>query len=312
MRGRPKLRVGALGLVLVGLGGCGTGAVGGADGDPDGTDASGPGGSSSAPTTSADSTTTSGPTSSGTASTSGTTQPLPTDSDDDTTFGDGGDVARQECDPWLQDCPEGNKCIAYANDGTDVWNDHICRPVHPAPAQPGEPCAVAGGPATGVDTCAFGSMCWVVDPETLEGTCVEQCGGTVEEPTCSDLDTSCYVSEDEILALCLPNCSPLLQDCPPGTACYGLEEGLGVFLCLPEGGQELGEPCGGLGECVAGTQCTAPERVPGCAGPDGCCSSWCDLSEPFTEETCLPDQECIPFYEDFWFDEVGLCGTPVR
>src|SRR5690606_9934066 len=33
------------------------------------------------------------------------------------------------CDNWAQDCPDGEKCAAWADDGTNSWNNLKCVPV---------------------------------------------------------------------------------------------------------------------------------------------------------------------------------------
>ena len=40
---------------------------------------------------------------------------------------DGGG-ATNECNQWVQDCPEGEKCMPWANDGGSAWNATRCRP----------------------------------------------------------------------------------------------------------------------------------------------------------------------------------------
>lgn len=58
-----------------------------------------------------------------------------------------------ECDVFAQDCPPGEKCVPWANDGGGVWNATRCSPVDDDPAAPGEPCTVEGGPTSGIDDC---------------------------------------------------------------------------------------------------------------------------------------------------------------
>jgi hypothetical protein len=61
-------------------------------------------------------------------------------------------------------------------------------------------------------------MCWDVKPDTMKGTCVAQCTGSEAAPMC-DADSSCFVSNDGVLNLCLPLCDPLAQDCPNENLC---------------------------------------------------------------------------------------------
>ena len=154
---------------------------------------------------------------SGAVQTSGTSGPFETTAvDDDTTtmdfptgggfiYGDpdsGGPVAI-ECDTFAQDCPDGEKCMPWANDGGDEWNATRCSPIENEPAQVGEPCTVEGGPTSGIDSCAISAMCWEVDPMTNMGTCIAMCTGTADMPVCEDLGLECVVLS-EVLALCGP------------------------------------------------------------------------------------------------------------
>src|SRR5262245_46725118 len=52
---------------------------------------------------------------------------------------DGGGVSI-ECDAWAMDCPRGEKCMPWANDGGSEWNATRCSPLDPDPAHPGDQC----------------------------------------------------------------------------------------------------------------------------------------------------------------------------
>lgn len=236
---------------------------------------------------------------------------LPTDG---VSFLDGGDmVVVEDCDVWQQDCARGEKCMPWANDGSGVWNALACRPVAPDPAQPGDTCFVEGFGASGYDTCDFGAMCWDVDPATLTGVCVEQCTGTPMAPICSDPDTTCVAVVPGIVEVCLQVCDPLLQDCPEGNGCYPSDD---AFVCLPMepvvGG--VGEPCEAHPDCIAGTLCVDPALVPGCMpGAVGCCTSWCDVTEPMPHAVCEPGQQCEPYWEEGvspGIEQEGICAVP--
>src|SRR5690606_34162493 len=127
------------------------------------------------------------------------------------------------CDVWAQDCPEGEKCSAWANDGGESWNATICVPV--GEDKPGEPCTAEGSPLSGHDSCELGAMCWDVDPETLEGTCVGLCDGSEDAPTCAEPMTTCAITNGGVLNLCLPTCDPFLQDCGQTESCVDVGEG---------------------------------------------------------------------------------------
>ena len=73
------------------------------------------------------------------------------------------------CSTFAQDCPPGFKCMPWASDGGNSWNATRCVPIAPDPNAPGEPCTVEGSGVSGLDDCDGTSMCWDVDPDTLEG-----------------------------------------------------------------------------------------------------------------------------------------------
>ncbi len=282
-------------------------------------DASGTAGSTGDPST------TTGTTAPGTTMPGATT--LPPDPDDaDSTTGGGldsiafldsfGDCSPMfECDLFLQDCPDGEKCMPWANDGGNVWNATRCSPIDSDPAAVGEPCMVKGGPASGLDTCDQGAMCWDLDLDTLEGTCTAFCLGTPENPTCKDPNAQCATEEETALALCLPLCDPLLQDCAGGQACYPVEA---FSLCVPDRSGEWGapgDPCEYLDVCDPGNVCLDAAAVPMCEDALGCCSPLCDLTDPMPP--CPPGQVCAPWYEGivipagYEYEDVGACTLPV-
>ena len=134
------------------------------------------------------------------------------DDDDDTGNGsgigfisdpDGGGVST-ECSVWDQDCGDGEKCGPWANDGGSEHNATRCVPVDPNPMLPGEACTVEGSGVSGVDDCDVGVLCYDVDNDLLEGTCVAMCSGSEKAPSCPD-GTWCSVSNDGVLPLCLPD-----------------------------------------------------------------------------------------------------------
>jgi hypothetical protein len=248
-----------------------------------------------------------------------------TDTDEPTTsagfiYGapDDGGVSIFECDVWSQDCPDGRKCAPWDNTGQGAWNATKCVPVDPVSAPPGEPCHVEGSGTSGIDDCALGAICWKVDPDTLEGTCVAQCQGTEANPSCPD-DLACSITHAGALTLCLQACSPILQDCPPGEACHGIGD---VFVCVPQasgtqGGH--GQPCDEVGVCDPGFFCADASFVPECQDGEarGCCSSHCDLSDPEPDATCAafsPTLVCTPWFEPGTapegYEHGGACVAP--
>ena len=218
-----------------------------------------------------------------------------------------------ECDIFAQDCPPGEKCMPWANDGGGSWNATRCSPIDENPDPVGEPCTVEGSGVSGIDSCVAGSMCWDVDPDTLEGYCVAFCTGDEANPMCEDPTTTCVLGSDGPLALCIPNCNPLEQACPAGDGCYPVND---TFNCVPDASGDAGaagDECEYINVCDPGTACLSAEVVPDCPGAFGCCSAFCDLT--VDPPPCLPGQECTPWYEAGQappgYENVGICALPM-
>lgn len=249
-----------------------------------------------------------------------TGEPDPTASASDTTAGfiippdnGGGGL---ECDTWTEDCPEGQKCMPFANDGGSAWNDLKCVPIVPDPDQFGEPCEAIGSGVSGEDTCDKHLMCWDVDKDTLEGTCIPMCTGSPEAPGCEHPGTTCVLTSEGVLTLCLPQCDPILQDCPGDDLCIPNPASLDSFLCVLDGSGEEGQaldPCEYANACDKGLYCVPPELADECDPMfAGCCLPFCDVTAP---NSC-PGQgtECIPWFEDGQappgLENLGICGLP--
>jgi len=237
-----------------------------------------------------------------------------------------------DCDPWCQDCPEGQKCAPWSSDGGPIWDAARCVPLAPAPKGVGKPCTAVGSGTSGVDDCEKRAMCWNVDPETLEGTCIGLCRGTADAPACPR-QHSCVVLSGGVPMVCSPWCTPWpfppweegdVACGPPGMAChlrfYGselvwefpvspMEWGLG---CLPDASYPdvtQGVTCEAGAYCYHGYTCVPSSLVP-CNDPDAdaCCTAWCDLMAP----DCPAGTACKPVFEDGFdlspvFDNLGLC-----
>ncbi len=104
-----------------------------------------------------------------------------------------------ECDPFAQDCPEGEKCVAYASTGGQL-DANKCVPVT-GDGMPGEACTYSS-PVEATDDCNSISYCWDV-VETV-GACAQFCGGTADAPVCPD-GTECLIAFDGSLNLCVDN-----------------------------------------------------------------------------------------------------------
>jgi hypothetical protein len=207
-----------------------------------------------------------------------------------------------ECDPWMQDCPEGEKCVPYASTGGN-WDANKCVVII-GDGEPGDACN-SGGVVEATDNCDGSSVCWNVEliDDELVGTCTAFCTGTPDQPQCAEGST-CVVANDGSITLCMQACDPLAQDCEEGFGCHWVGN---QFACLAGLDEPIGEPCD-VGECSAGSACVAAELVPDCAGT-ACCAAFCSISEP----TCVePTSECIPFFEDppAGYEDVGICVAP--
>jgi hypothetical protein len=217
-----------------------------------------------------------------------------------------------ECDVLAQDCPPGDKCLPWANDGGAAWNATRCDPVSPAADPVGAPCLMEGSAVSGIDSCVLGAMCWGVDPIDLEGVCVAICSGNEADRFCEDPDTQCLFSNEGAIALCLPVCDPLLQDCTDDALCVPnpTED---AWVCVPPGSDALGsdgDPCEYLNVCTAGSVCATAEAVPGCEGSIGCCTSMCELGG---EACAAPGTECVSWYEPGMsppsLELLGICAA---
>jgi len=229
---------------------------------------------------------------------------------------DGGSSCSCGCDLFAQDCIDGEKCMPWANDGGTKWNATRCSDVADDPMGLGEPCMVDGSATSGLDDCDQGLMCWDVDPDTLQGTCVAMCTGDEANPECP-AGTDCLIANDAELILCLAPCDPLtVEPCPVGDVCIPAQAG---FVCAPMG--DASPPGGSCSqgdlpyECEPGSVCVTPVN----AGPPcdptwpGCCTPSCDLSQAEPAAPCLdPGQTCVAWWQDppAGFEDVGICTLP--
>lgn len=259
--------------------------------------------SSAASTSTADSSAGTEPTTAG-ETTGGTAEPATTSDGSTGTIGNNG-----ECDPIAQDCPDGLKCTAVAAMEGVPWNANKCVPVG-GDGLAGDQCDVEGGKYTGVDDCAEGLLCMLTDQDGEGGVCIEFCDAGMN---CPMTGASCEVYNEGILPICLPACSPLLQDCPEGQACY--QGGSTTFVCFKEvampgkGGQ--GTPCQSVNICQKGFHCAAAALLPECPG-EGCCTAFCALSEG--DGACPDATMCLPFFAEGEappeYQDVGVCSIP--
>lgn len=263
------------------------------------------------------------PSTTGTTTASTTTSSPPTTTSDGTTAGsettgelflvpsDGGGEHCM-CDLFGQDCPEGEKCTPWNEDGGDVLDCSRCSAIAAQPRGLGETCTVEGSATSGLDDCDLGLLCWDVDPDTLQGTCAALCTGSEDDPQCEG-STECLIANDGYLIVCLPACDPLtFGSCPDDEACVPSRE---AFVCVPSPTPAGSGPCQ-LGvipsACGIGSVCAPAELGPSCDGlENGCCAPTCSLAADPCGELGLV---CTSWWgEDpvpAGYEDVGFCALP--
>jgi hypothetical protein len=201
--------------------------------------------------------------------------------------------------------------MPWVNDGGTWWNATKCVPIDADPGAVGEPCTVEGSGVSGIDSCELHAMCWDVDAETLEGTCEAFCVGSPADAFCEQPCSTCSLSSEGALNLCLQQCDPLGQDCPDGDGCYLTND---VFSCGPDVSKQrggAGDSCDFVNDCDPGLDCASGEAVPDCEGL-GCCTPFCAVDNP-SACNALPGSVCTPLglRDPGCFGEgVGLCSLP--
>lgn len=213
-----------------------------------------------------------------------------------------------ECDAYLQNCPEGEKCVPVATSPNTFPDVLRCVPVSGSQA-PGEPC-ISAGLTMGFDDCDADSFCYeVVDNEgELTGTCRAMCTGGLDELNCapgSSCDFVFYVD----FPLCLIDCDPLAQNCEAGSGCFFDGQS---FRCLSaEGELPVLSLCSFTNDCAPSLICTEGEQVPGCMS-ESCCTPFCDLELGDSPcEAAVPGSSCTPFFSDdppLGYEQVGVCS----
>ena len=214
---------------------------------------------------------------------------------------DGGVVG--QCDPYLQDCPRGEKCTSYVETpGQETVDATKCVPLVGDDLW-GEPCERMADN----DTCAAGFFCMTdVSGHTGTGTCLEYCSPGVP----CVFGGECFPYNDGILPVCEVLCDPILQDCPEGQGCYAAFDN---FVCAMPGAAEGqgndGDACNTVQSCNPGLICRG--GTAGCPEDGACCTPVCEISGP--EEQCEdPSEDCIQALDDPppGLMDVGYCGVP--
>jgi hypothetical protein len=203
------------------------------------------------------------------------------------------------------DCPAGHKCTIEGSLGNTQ-----CVEIDPEPKGLYEPCTVEGDGFSGFDDCGLAMICWNID-ERGHGICVGLCDGEEFNCVCADpLSTPSWCQECAV-GVCLPNCDPLLQDCPNDDLCIA---NIDNFTCVIDAsGDEgqLNDPCEFVNACDKGLLCIGTEFASASCDPNttGCCQPICK----FPDGACPnPDQECVAWYEDPLpgTEDIGVCAIP--
>jgi len=220
-----------------------------------------------------------------------------------------------QCDVVAQDCPLGEKCTYWSSDGSRLDGTN-CVAVSGDPAGLGEPCTAEENPLSGLDDCGLGMMCLLVDPVTLQGRCLELCGGETSQSECPE-EYQCVVSSGgQYPGSCRPTCDPLDVACDANETCLPTN---GSFLCIPVllTPAAVGEDCESVNACEPGSLCADPEVAAVCDSEplNGCCVPFCDVNDRGT--TCAdfdPTTTCVPWFEvdaaPPQYAHVGVCVLP--
>ncbi len=253
-----------------------------------------------------------------------------------------------ECDPWCQDCPEGEKCVPGSPGASSEWGPTHCVKVAADASQTGDPCDVhvASDPSNGGgDDCDAASACVTGEVEPTF-TCEAFCRGSPDAPDCTfvhPLSVCRLEGPLDRLPTCTQPCSPDVPTVPGRPKCpWDPYFGCTVVPATPDewalaerietlpvgGGRTMrctsltldtsdapGGPClAGTGlRCGRGLVCLASALVPYCADPTaapGCCAPYCDLTNPDCPagSVCRPVFEPLPEYADY--ANLGVCAAP--
>lgn len=213
-----------------------------------------------------------------------------------------------ECNPYIQDCKEGEKCVPVAPRGS--FSGLKCVPVI-GEVEIGGVCTSPTAGVDGVDDCSRGSVCWYVDADK-HGVCIAQCTGQPGNGACAS-GFVCVESESYVVTICLFGCSPLVQDCfSEDDVCVPAGEG---FECMSDASGDQGQandPCAGPNSCDEGLACLSPLSASNACDPnaEGCCQPFCQ----FPDANCPnPDQGCISWFDPVsnvpGYADLGICAV---
>ena len=214
-----------------------------------------------------------------------------------------GGVPPQECETWIDSCPDDMKCLPYTSVGPNefgAFDTQGCFKLLPDPAQLGSSCQPLeawSGQASQLDTCERGAICWFE-------VCTPLCQGPFGEWACPE-NLGCAPLFP--LVICLPTCDPLESDCADGEICAPTAY---YFACASAtDSKDLFEPCGSATECAPGLVCVDSDAAAECSNSEsGCCSSLCKIDDPMCSGM---GQECMSYYPPGTpgYENLGVCKT---
>lgn len=199
--------------------------------------------------------------------------------------------AREQCSFFTEDCPEDEKC-------TPEWNGPglRCRPVARQARLVGESCSWGQDFEDGLDDCERHAIC------SRTSVCLSMPFADHEEWVCASEDAVPDFVVTGTAVFCVPNCDPLVGQCPRGMMCVPDDD---IFSCLPAAPDATAatEACQFVNECAVGLSCVDPSRNDACdQDADGCCLPFCDVGAP----ECPPGSECVT-----WWDGQGPHPLPI-
>ncbi len=210
-----------------------------------------------------------------------------------------------DCDPGLQDCPEGEKCTAVAQGG---GRSHYTCVSDTDTLPEGEACIRS---LDGEDGCTPGTLC--VEDRLGNGRCLGVC---IDHGDCQG--GRCLSAPFDDVRYCASQCDPLASTCPPNMACAASVD---RFLCQFPYEEDMGvagEACDPFADrgCLPGLACLQGTLVPGC-GDVGCCTTFCNTNDPNAQAECqaalgTAGVACVPFFSGAapGYEHVGVCIVP--
>ena len=244
-----------------------------------------------------------------------------TDTPSDSSSSTGGLGEGEPCNlEGLDECAPGLKCMPYSSDASNWPNAAACFPIDPDAVDLYEPCVWHDHPWSGYDNCGDHAFCEDFDADGT-GECMGLCIWNSENSndfSCEDPVAEGNWGCQECFCMCQVSCNPLDPDCAEGESCVPNHNP--AFMCAPDASGELGahgDPCEFINVCDPGLACVEPMRLPGGCGEQsfGCCSTFCDTSQPNTCPGAAMGEICEPWFAPGeapdGLQNVGICSLPI-